>query len=594
MKKLKIAIEIVLSIILIFSALAYLLAMFLPKGKGEPSIGNFEAEDYSENWTFSYNGEESKVVTLPFRVAESKGDKVVMTKKLPEGINDNMSMMMRSSAQNVVISIDGRVVNKYESSDFPVVGENLASAYIVVPVNASDSGKEMKIEFTACNDGNGKFNAVTYGAGNNVWFGIIHTNILFMILAVLLVAFGLAILIISLVFRRKINVSTALPRIAILTMTLGLWMLSESKLRQLFMNNPTYVALYASVLVSSIAILAAIFFDDVQNHRYTKVYTIMCAVMTGQILLNVILNYAGVLNFGQTLNVSHVLSALALVTSVVILIIDLKKGYARNYKIIAIGIFITIAAGFAELVFFYFASAYIMGTFLAIGFVALLVCTLCQVILDAILTAEKGRIVAEDQKMKTIKTIANTIDAKDSYTGGHSERVGEYSRILCEALMDEYGFTQDDSNRIRYIGTLHDIGKIAVPDKVLNKQGKLTDEEYSLMKTHTSSGTEVLRFIDNINGLEDGVRHHHERYDGNGYPDGLKGEEIPLVARILCIADCYDAMTTDRVYRKRLEDDVVYEEIRNCAGTQFDPRLAEIFLRLIDEGKIRPIESVKG
>ncbi|MCM1102371.1 MAG: HD domain-containing protein [Clostridium sp.] len=187
--------------------------------------------------------------------------------------------------------------------------------------------------------------------------------------------------------------------------------------------------------------------------------------------------------------------------------------------------------------------------------------------------------------MQTIMTIVNTIDAKDEYTKGHSQRVSEYAA----ALAAELGMREEDVERIRYIALLHDIGKIGVPDAILNKPGRLDDTEFALMKQHTVMGGDILKDISSMEDLDVGAKYHHERYDGNGYPEGLKGEEIPLVARIIGIADAYDAMTSHRIYRKRLSDEAVQREIKRCAGTQFDPGMAEAFLRLLEQGKVQTI-----
>ena len=153
----------------------------------------------------------------------------------------------------------------------------------------------------------------------------------------------------------------------------------------------------------------------------------------------------------------------------------------------------------------------------------------------------------------------------------------------------DYDFSEEDILRIHYIGIMHDIGKIGVADTVLNKPGRLTDSEFSLMKKHVEIGSEMLTGMnESISGLVDGIRYHHERFDGKGYPQGLSDTEIPLVARILCIVDCYDAMTSNRVYRKRLTDEKVRAEFIRCAGTQFDPALVEIFVKLLDSGEMHP------
>lgn len=185
--------------------------------------------------------------------------------------------------------------------------------------------------------------------------------------------------------------------------------------------------------------------------------------------------------------------------------------------------------------------------------------------------------------IQAITTVANTIDAKDDYTKGHSIRVAHYS----EALARKLGWSEEEVQNIHYIALLHDIGKIGVPDSVLNKPFKLTNIEFELIKNHTIMGAEILKDIKMFKDVNIGARYHHERYDGKGYPNGLKGEEIPLVARIIGIVDSYDAMTSNRVYRKRLQDEVVKAELLKGRGTQFDPELIDKFMELLEEGNLQ-------
>lgn len=184
---------------------------------------------------------------------------------------------------------------------------------------------------------------------------------------------------------------------------------------------------------------------------------------------------------------------------------------------------------------------------------------------------------------EAIMTIARTVDAKDMNTSQHSFRVSEYSLLIAKRL----GMDEEECEELRKTALLHDIGKIGIPDSVLNKPAKLTDEEYAIMKSHVVKGKEILEDFSGVKNIVEGARYHHERYDGKGYVEGLKGEEIPLNARIIGIADAFDAMTANRVYRKRLEIDVVIDELKRCRGTQFDPKLTDIMLDLIDDGTIQ-------
>ena len=180
---------------------------------------------------------------------------------------------------------------------------------------------------------------------------------------------------------------------------------------------------------------------------------------------------------------------------------------------------------------------------------------------------------------QTAEALASAIDAKDKYTHGHSSRVAKYS----EQIARKAGFSEEECEKIYFAGLLHDVGKIGVPDQIINKEGKLTAEEFAQIKLHPVYGNQILCSINKSPYLSIGAHHHHERYDGHGYPDGLKGEDIPEVARIISVADAYDAMTSKRSYRDPIPQDKVREELVKGIGTQFDPKYAQIMLNLVDQ-----------
>ena len=180
---------------------------------------------------------------------------------------------------------------------------------------------------------------------------------------------------------------------------------------------------------------------------------------------------------------------------------------------------------------------------------------------------------------QTARALVNAIDAKDKYTHGHSARVAEYSKKIAELA----GKSPRECEEIYYVALLHDVGKIGVPEKIINKDGKLTDEEYSAIKKHAEWGAQILQDITVYPYLSIGAHYHHERFDGRGYPQGLKGTDIPEVARIISVADAYDAMTSSRSYRDPIPQQKVREEFVECSGTQFDPKFANIMIHLIDE-----------
>ena len=201
--------------------------------------------------------------------------------------------------------------------------------------------------------------------------------------------------------------------------------------------------------------------------------------------------------------------------------------------------------------------------------------------------AEKTREVIEQHEkldrisMQIVQTLSGAIDAKDAYTNGHSTRVAGYSREIARRA----GLSEDMQKEIYMIALLHDVGKIGVSDAIIKKPDKLTDEEYAAIKTHSVMGENILKNISEFPRLPIGARWHHERYDGRGYPDGIAGEAIPLEARIIAVADTYDAMTSRRTYRADMPQEMVRAEIEKGRGTQFDAAFAEIMLEMISEDK---------
>ena len=181
---------------------------------------------------------------------------------------------------------------------------------------------------------------------------------------------------------------------------------------------------------------------------------------------------------------------------------------------------------------------------------------------------------------QSLETFAHAIDAKDQNTNGHSQRVAIYSAEIAKRM----GMSDEEQEQIYYMGMLHDIGKIGIPDAILKKPGKLTEEEMQIIRNHPTIGGEILKDFTAIQGISDGARYHHERYDGNGYNEGLKGEEIPLAARIICVVDSYDTMSSKRVYKELHEENYILSELDQCSGKQFDPQIVPFMIEMIKDG----------
>jgi putative nucleotidyltransferase with HDIG domain len=192
----------------------------------------------------------------------------------------------------------------------------------------------------------------------------------------------------------------------------------------------------------------------------------------------------------------------------------------------------------------------------------------------------------------TVETLVRTIQAKDQYTAGHSTRVSRYALMIADKL----GMTTKLKHELYLASMLHDIGKIGVPDDLLNRPGKLSEAEMERVRSHVQVGASMIEMLGEMHAIVPLIRHHHECWDGSGYPDGLKGEQIPLVSRIIAVADMYDAMTSDRPYRKRRDHQFAVQEILNASGVQIDPKVADAFLAVLKDivPATAAVESTSG
>ena len=188
----------------------------------------------------------------------------------------------------------------------------------------------------------------------------------------------------------------------------------------------------------------------------------------------------------------------------------------------------------------------------------------------------------EEMFFQTAESLADAIEKRDLYTGGHTRRVTSYSLAIACYLQ----LKSSEKRCLKIAAVLHDVGKIGIEDQILRKPEPLSPEEYNTIKRHTSMGAEILEHIRQLREIIPGVKYHHEQMNGRGYPDGLKGEEVPVIAKIVAVADTYDAMTTDRPYRKALSKKVAMEELRRCAGAQLDGQVVEAFVKAYEAGEI--------
>lgn len=220
---------------------------------------------------------------------------------------------------------------------------------------------------------------------------------------------------------------------------------------------------------------------------------------------------------------------------------------------------------------------------LAVALVVWIVSVIAVIVVEINMKAARRRMKQDEAIIRqSMCVFTRFFDAKDPYTNGHSQRVADYSYLLAKEL----GMTEDECRNVYYMALMHDCGKVCIPDDILKKPGKLTQEEFQIIKTHTTKGAEMLEDFTSIPGIREGALYHHERYDGKGYPMGKKGEDIPRIGRLICVADAFDAMNSQRCYRNRLTREHIISELTDNRGRQFDPVMVDCMLKLIREGRI--------
>lgn len=577
----------VTTFVILVSIGLFLYGFFVPN-PGDPKISEVETQSYNSGWELTVEGESEKsVINLPITQNNLIGKTVHLKKQLSSDITDHMVICTRSSQNDLYVYVNGELRNSHASGNYEMMSYNLPSAYVFVDISKFDAGAE--IEIVQFMKTSGVLNEVTIGYSGNITYSIFKNHLLLFVIACIMVILGAITIIMYLLLSRKLISNSSICYVGALNLVMGLWLLSESALRQWMFASFANTDISSYLIIEVVGIVAALYFDSIQEHRYRKIFTVCELVMLGQIVLNVILALTGIAAQYQTLMFSHIWMGVAIAVCMGTLINDIRKRHIKKYPITALGFLVFMGLAVAELVQFYNDRRHTLGLYLSLGLILLMFFTLSQIIVDELKNLKQKMQIREEFTLYTIETVANSIDAKDKYTGGHSARVASYAKTLATAVAKKYHFTDEDIQNIHYIGLMHDIGKIAIPDTILNKTGALTNDEFTLMKQHVNVGANMLHYISSMSMLPDGVKYHHERFDGKGYPDGLKGEDIPIVARILCLADSYDAMTSNRIYRRRLSDTQVREEIKRCAGTQFDPYLADVFCSLIDSGEMSAI-----
>lgn len=516
---------------------------------------------YEGSFTWEKSDGEREAIEVPGRYDVKPGDTMVITTVLPDDFNASV-MAIRASLQTVRFYVDGSLRAEYDTKDTRPFGKDSASRYVFCNMSEDDAGKELRIELTShASNYSGVVNTVYCGEKSDIWTNIFHnssreTIIAFFIFfaAVVSVMFSIAL---SIVYKTHFD----MEYVGWCMLLGAIWMLGESKLRQMLVPNASVLAAMCFVVILISPIAVSIYIDSIQGGRYTRVYTCIEALAAVNFIVCTALQLFGVCDYIETLPAGQGMLAVCCAVVITTFIIDIIKHRTLGYRPEMVAMIIALVLVLIEAASVYFVVT-MSGFFIGTGLIVILFVNII-VTIKRISEIEYKRQKEESDRLRNqtervslqmMKTLAATIEAKDDYMRGHSYRVAEYSALIAKQL----GWSEHEMENLRNAAYLHDIGKIGVPDTILNKPTRLTDEEFAAIKSHTVMGADILKDITLLDHLVDIARNHHERYDGKGYPDGLVGEEIPLSARIVCVADKFISEVMKTMSSQEKADSVDY------------------------------------
>lgn len=561
---------------------------------------NIEADEllYGESLFWEKQDGSRERITSPGNYDVEPGDTMVVISTLPDDYDKN-TIALRGSVQNVRFYIDGELRSEYDTKDTRPFGSNSASRYVFCETSKEDAGKELRIELLSNSEMySGVVNEIYCGDRIDIWNYIFSIYGRETVIALFILFAGIITIIFSVALGILYKSRISLEYLGWCMVIGATWLLGESKLRQLFISNNSVLASLCFVVVMICPIPILFYVDSIQKGRYRKLFYIVEGVAVINLTVSSILQFAEIADYIETLFVSHIILCGTFVVVFITFIIDFYKGRIKEYMLIVIGLLAGMIGAAGEAISVYFVVS-VPGIFLGMGLLILLSFAVIKTIKDIRdMENRRNREQLENRRKQTeamslqmIQTLSTTIEAKDDYTNGHSNRVAHYAALIATEL----GWSESEVENLKNAACLHDVGKIGIPDTILNKPTKLMDEEYEIIKKHTTIGADILKNITLIEHVDIVARFHHERYDGKGYPVGLSGEAIPIEARIVAVADSYDAMSSKRIYRNPLPKEVIREEILKNRGLQFDPDIADIVLKLLDEDRLQiENEAVSG
>lgn len=549
---------------------------------------------YNGTFTWKKSDGTKQNISVPGRYKVPAKQTMIITTTLPDDYNENV-IAIRSSLQDVRFYIDGKLRKEYNAKSLHRFGKNSASRYIFCNTSSADAGKELRLELTTYTSNySGVVNTIYCGDQMQIWSYIFNHNFSGTVIGLFIFFASIVTILFSIALRIVYKTKFNMEYLGWCMLMGSVWMIGESKMRQILVPNASGLATSCFIMLMLCPLPISLYVNNLQKGKYKKIFQSICFIALLNFIICTILHLTGVADYIETMPAAHAILIITFLAVILTFLIRYWNHRSRSDCLLFFGLLITMLSVIFEAISVYYKVS-VSGLFVGIAILILLfinVIYTIHIIRDIIKRQQqeeldKRKKNIEEMSLQLMQMLSTTIEAKDEYMKGHSHRVAEYSVLIAREL----GWNEKELSNLKNAAHLHDIGKIAIPDTILNKPSKLSEEEFSIIKEHTIIGANILKNISLIDHVQEIVRNHHERYDGNGYPDGLKGKEIPLHARIVAVADSYDAMSFQRIYRNQLPPEKIIQELENNKGTQFDPEITDIFLKLLREDRIHVKED---
>lgn len=542
---------------------------------------------YNEGWSMSYdNGSVERISKMPYFGKAAENEEVIASNTITSEICGE-TIFFLAADKILQIFVDDDMIYSFGMDDEKRIGHAPGSVMVFADIPEDAEGKSIQIKMSSpYKDFATYMTDIMVGDRDVAILYFLKDKMFVFICCFGILVCGIVILIMATAMKYINQKATKMYCIGFYIIIQFMYYMIETKMPMIFWGNQFMYSNLVFVCLMTTPLFMEMYLYSSMG-LYKKGMWILMMVTTFNIVAQLVLQQLNIKDFLEMSFISHGLYGVVIGFALMMEFEKIKAN--KKLSIDFFEILVLVICGAADIVRYYISK---VGDFGKYGRIGLLIFSICLIVSNLREMIQRQIEMAEAEKEEVfsaeiIRTLVTAIDAKDIYTKGHSTRVAEYSVILAKAL----GWDEERVSKVRYKAMLHDVGKIGIPDRVLNKADRLSDEEFEIIKSHTTIGAEILQGVSNLSDMYLVARNHHERFDGRGYPDKLSGNDIPIEARLVGIVDAYDAMSSNRAYRKALPKEVIRNELIKGRGSQFDPEMTDAFLEIFESGKLDKVQN---